>query len=109
MATLTGYLQDNEGSFIEKDTEAILDYTMDWGQWLPTGESIVTSTWQIETLAGDTDPLISTTTSATSTRAIITMRDGTAGKIYKVYNTITTTTGLKDRRYFRIKVRARTL
>jgi hypothetical protein len=109
MATLTGYLQDNEGTFIEKDTAAVLDYTMDWGQWLPTGEVITASTWTVETITGDTSPLALTTTSFTSTRAIIKLQNGTAGKIYKIYNTITTTTGLRDRRYFRIKVKTRTL
>lgn len=109
MATLTGFLQDNEGSYIDKDTEAILDYTVDWINWLPTGETISASSWSVEAITGDLDPLTSTGPTFTSTKAIVTLRNGTAGKIYKVYNQITTNSGKVDRRYFRVKVKTRTV
>jgi hypothetical protein len=109
MATLTGFLQDNEGSYIEKDAEAVLDYTIDWSPWLPSGDTIVTSNFTVEALAGDTDALAKVTQSNNNTLAIVKISNGTAGKIYRVYNQITTVAGLTDRRYFRIKVKNRTV
>jgi hypothetical protein len=109
MATLTGFLQDNEGSYIEKDVEAVLEYTIDWSQWLPTGDIIVTSNFTVETIAGDTDALAKVTQSNNNTLAIVKLNNGSSGKIYKVFNQITTVAGLTDRRYFRVKVKSRTV
>ena len=47
MATLTGYRADRDGAYIDKDTEAILDYAVNWVDWLPTDETIGSSTWEI--------------------------------------------------------------
>lgn len=109
MATITGFLADNEGTYIDKDLEASLVYTMDWSQWLPAGETISTSTWSLETITGDTDPLVNESYNHTDSSSLIEISGGTIGKIYKVYNTITTTSGYQDRRYFRIKVKARSI
>jgi hypothetical protein len=109
MATTTGFYKDNEGTLIDKDTEAALDYLLSWSQWLPSGDTITTSTWEVETISGDSDPLASTDTGSTDTTTSITLSGGTSGNMYKVYNTITTTGGLTDRRYFRVKVLARSM
>lgn len=109
MATVTGFLADNEGTFIDKDTQASLVYTMDWSQWLPAGQTIATSSWQLETITGDTAPLVNEAASNTNSAALIEISGGTSGKIYKIYNTITTSSGYQDRRYFRIKVKARSI
>ncbi len=109
MATITGFLADNEGTYIDKDPQADLVYTMDWSQWLPTGQTITTSVWTLETITGDTSPLVNEAATNTNTSASIEISGGQAGKIYKVYNKITTSSGYDDRRYFRIKVKARTL
>lgn len=109
MATITGFLADNEGTYIDKDPTADLVYTVDWSQWLPQGQTISTSAWTLETITGDTTPLVNEGTSNTTTKASIEISGGTTGKIYKVYNSITTSAGYNDRRYFRIKVRTRTL
>jgi hypothetical protein len=109
MATVTGFLADNEGTFIDKDPEADLVYTMDWSQWLPAGQTISTSTWTLETFTGDTSPLVNVATSNTTTQGRIYISGGTIGKVYKVYNKITTSSGYDDRRYFRIKVKARSI
>jgi hypothetical protein len=109
MATTTGFYKDNEGTLIDKDSEAALDYLISWSQWLPGGDEISTSNWSVETITGDTDALVSTDTGSTTTTTTITLSGGTQGNIYKVYNTITTTGGLTDRRYFRVKVKARSM
>jgi hypothetical protein len=109
MATTTGFQQDNFGAFIEKDPTAELTYTIDWSSWLPTSATISTSTFTVENPAGDAVPLASVTTSNTTTKANITLSGGTAGYVYKVYNTITTSSGSIDRRHFRIKIKERSL
>lgn len=109
MATITGFLADNEGTYIDKDSLASLVYTMDWSQWLPAGQTITTSTWVLETITGDEYPLVNEAYNHSNTTSLIEISGGTIGKIYKVYNTITTTSGYQDRRYFRIKVKARSI
>ena len=109
MATLTGFLQDNEGSYIDKDPSAILSYTIDWQNWLPAGTTISTSTWAASTITGDATPISLVTNSNTGTTTIIKLSGGTANNIYTITNTITTSGTLTDRRHFRLKVKNRTL
>lgn len=109
MATLTGFLKDNDGVYINKDEDAVLTYSLDWSDWLPSGSTITANSFTVETLAGDTDALTKVSQSNTNTVTTVKLSGGTAGKIYKVYNTITITGSLIERRYFRIKVQARSL
>lgn len=109
MATLTGFEKDNEGAYIEKDPTAELTYTVDWSSWLPSGQTITTSSWTLETISGDASPLVNEAQVNTTTTATISISGGTTGKIYKVYNSITTGSGLIERRYFRISVKLRSL
>lgn len=109
MATLTGFLKDNEGVYIPKDAASVLTYTLDWSDWLPTGTTISSNTFTVETITGDAAPLTKTAQSNTDTTSTVKVSAGTVGNIYKIYNTITTTGGLTDKRYFRIKVESRSL
>ena len=109
MATLTGFLQDNDGAYIDKDPSAILSYTLDWSEWLPVGTTISTSTWTISTISGDAAPVTSVTTTNSGTTTIIKLSGGTVGKVYTITNTITTSGSLTDRRNFRIKVKNRSV
>lgn len=110
MATLTGYLKDNEGLYIVKDPSANLDYSIDWSDWLPAGSTVSTSSWTLEDVTGDTTPLTGSGAQIIGNdKTVITINGGTTGYIYKIYNTITTSGGLTERRYFRIKVEARSL
>jgi hypothetical protein len=109
MATLTGFLKDNEGVYIPKDAASVLTYTLDWSDWLPTGSTITTNTYTVETITGDAAPLVKSAQSNTNTTTTIKVSAGTAGNIYKVFNTIITSGGLTDKRYFRIKVETRSL
>lgn len=109
MATITGFLADNEGTYIDKDPTASLVYTLDWSQWLPSGQTISTSSWQLETITGDTSPLVNEAHNHTTTTAQVEISGGTVGKQYKAYNTITTNSGYVERRYFRLKVKARSI
>lgn len=102
---MEGFSTDKIGSHIDKDPQSTLDYTIDWSSWISTGDAIATSTWAIETIAG-TSPLSTTGSSfdvATSVSTIW-LAGGDLRKTYRITNTITTTNGLTDERYFRIRI-----
>lgn len=109
MATVTGFLRDNDGLYIPKDTEAVLTYTLNWTDWLPNSETISSSEFAVESISGDADPLTRSAQSSTTTSTTVRLSGGTAGKIYRVYNTIITSGSLTERRYFRVKVETRSL
>lgn len=69
-----------------KDPNAVLDYSIDWSDWLDT-DTISTSTWTVPTgLTKGTD-----TTSTTVTT--VWLSGGTAGTTYEILNRITTAGG----------------
>ena len=106
---MTGFTTDRIGSYIEKDPQATLDYTLDWSNWLSNSDNIASSTWTIQTYSGDSDPVIKTSQSfdATDSTTTIWLSGGTTSKDYKITNTITTTNNLTDERYFRIFLKDR--
>lgn len=73
-----------------KDPDAVLDYLNDWTDWLPDGDTIVTSTWTAETgITIDSD-------TNTTTAAVVWLSGGTAGTKYLVTNHIVTAQGRED-------------
>ena len=84
-----------------KDPLAILDYKIDWSQWLPTGDTIATSTWQLPTGIS----LSTSTNTTTTTTAWLT--GGTPGTSYMVTNKIVTAGGRTDERSLTIQVQFR--
>lgn len=109
MATITGFYQDNTGYVIDKDPEARLDYQLNWAEWLPSGDTISVSAWTAETISGDTDNLSVASSTNTDTTCDVTVTGGTEGNIYRLYNQITTNGGLVERRFFRVKVKQRSI
>lgn len=109
MTTLTGYRADRDGAYIDKDTEAVLDYGFDWSSWMPTDDSISSSSWTVSAITGDSDPLAIDSSSFTgsTSKTVATISGGTAGNIYTVSNKIVTGDGRTDRRHFRVCVKAR--
>lgn len=107
----TGFNKDRIGAYIDKDPQSTLDYTIDWSKWINSGDTLVTSTWAIETIAGDATPLASTTTTLDSSNhlAHIWLTAGTSTNSYRVTNTVVTVNGLTEERYFRIFVKDRTI
>lgn len=103
----TGFVQSTQGLTVEKDTEAQLVYTLDWIDWLPVGDSLDTVNWTIAARANDPDPLVIVSSGITGTKTYVELRDGQEGKSYTVSAKITTVDGAIDRRYFRVKVLAR--
>ena len=98
MPNLTGFQEDRVGAYIEKDPYAVLDYSLDFQQWMPSGDTITSIT-----VSADAGITIDSTTN-TDYIATANISGGTAGNIYNIEFKIVTTNGLRDSRNFRIKV-----
>lgn len=83
-----------------KDPNAVLDYTVDWTDWLSGGEKIATSTWVVP--AGITQDSVSKTLTTTT----IWFSGGTVGSTYRITNRIVTDAGTPrtDDRSFNIQI-----
>ena len=80
-----------------------LDFLQDWSDWLGAGDTISVSAWSVETgLTVDSE-------SNTSTSATVIISGGTAGKVYKVENDITTANGLQASRVWFLTVQQQTV
>ena len=101
--TTTGFKADRDGIYIEKDADGVLDYTLDWSDWLGTN-TISSSTWSVETITGDSDALTIDSNTNTTTKSTVFLSGGSVGNVYKVYNTIGTSNSLTERRHFRVRV-----
>jgi hypothetical protein len=79
----------------DKDPDAVLDYTIDWGEWLGT-DTITASEWTVP------DGLTGGATSKTSTTVTIWLSGGQAGRTYTIHNRITTAAGRVNDQSFKI-------
>lgn len=96
---MTGY------SFnVIKDPDAYLDYTIDWSDWLVSGDTISSSVWAI---AGRDGALTTDANSNTTTTASIWLDGGTDTYKYFVTNSITTAAGREDDRTIQVTVRSK--
>ena len=84
-----------------KDPDAVLDYGFDWSDWLQTNETIVASSWTVDTGLTKTD------SSYSNTATTVWLSGGTAGEEYKAVNHIVTSDSREDDRTITIKVRQR--
>ena len=84
-------------SLFRKDPNAVLDYVVDWEEWLE-GDTLATSEWTVP--SGITKNSDTTTTTATT----IWLAGGTAGTTYTLTNRITTAGGRADDRTIAIQV-----
>lgn len=82
------------GTF-DKDPNAVLDYTMDWKDWLGE-DAILTSTWIVPVGISNAGVTFSSST------ATIWLSGGVAGVSYSIYNQITTVGGRTEKRTFKI-------
>lgn len=111
MNKITGYEQDNIGSWIRKDPQAKLVYSMDWSEWLAEGQQITGVDYTLQVRSNDPEPLVRESQGITgetiSSITYVELSGGAVGKIYTVTAEITTDDGSTDRRSFRIKVENR--
>lgn len=106
--TRTGYEKDSQGSWIPKDTQAELIYSMDWTEWLLGTDQITQVVYTLQVRANDPAPLVKVDSGILSGKTTwVQVRGGQAGKIYTVTAKVTTGAGAVDRRHFRIKVEER--
>ena len=84
-----------------KDPEAVLDYTIDWTDWLIDSDTIIASTWTVP--AGITKN--SDAISENGLLTIIWLSNGIAGTNYSLVNHIITTEGRQDDRTIIIRIR----
>jgi len=73
-----------------KDPAGIIDYTIRWSSWLPSGDTVLSSTWTVPT------GLVKISEANTITDAIIFLASGTLGQIYEVTNRIVTAGGRQN-------------
>jgi hypothetical protein len=85
-------------SLADKDPDSIVDYAVDWSDWMATGDSISTSVWILP--AGLTEE----SKSNTSTVATIFVSGGTAGTQVLVTNRITTAQARTEDRTFMLYI-----
>jgi hypothetical protein len=79
----------------DKDPDAVLDYSIDWSEWL-ADDTIDTSEWTVpEGITGGA-------TSKTDTAVTIWLSGGTAGQTYTIRNRITTAGGRTNDQTFKI-------
>lgn len=129
MTTLTGYKRDTESLYIDKDPESILQYTMDWTNWLASGESIVnsasittgqgaessTDTYStevtVEQLTGDdanTKLRVDSYAKSSNSKMVnMVLSHGTEGKIYKVSVKIVTNENEVCEKFFKVVCKKR--
>ena len=84
-----------------KDPDAVLDYGLDWSNWLASGETISSSSWVVET------GLTKDSSSNTTTTTTVWLSGGTAGRTYRITNSIVTSAAREDDRSLLIKVQER--
>ena len=81
----------------EKDPDAVLDYGIDWADWVTAADSIITSSWTAPAgITVETDSL-------SGTVCIVWLSGGTAGVSYEVTCHIETDDGRQDDRSLIIK------
>lgn len=109
MINQTGYQRDVQGSWIAKDPNAQLIYSMDWTDWMPSGDTLTSATYSLQVRANDPAPLVreSQGYNAGTHLTYVELSGGQVGKVYTITVAITTTNGLEDRRNFRIRVENR--
>lgn len=109
MSTITGYLQDTYGTYILKDPQAQLVYTMDWSEWLALGQTIATVSYAVQARSNDPQPvtLESEGIANNNTYTYVELAGGSVNKVYTITATVTTDDGSTDRRNFRVKIENR--
>lgn len=98
---MTDFNKDEKGSWIAKDPSAVLDYSMDWSQWLQVGETLAVATWSV------TAGIVKVSETNGNTVATVWLSGGSASKEYVINCHILTTSGREDERSFRIRVKNR--
>jgi hypothetical protein len=100
----TGFQVTNTGLVIDKDPQAQMIYTLDWSDWLESGDSVSSATWSAAARRNDPTPLVveSNGITGSDTQTYVELSGGQADKTYIVTVTVTTANAIVDRRNFRV-------
>lgn len=99
----TGFQVTNTGLVIDKDPAAQMIYTLEWADWLDSGDTIATASWSAAARRNDPTPLTVEDSGITNdTATYVELAGGQADKTYIVTVTVNTTNGITDRRNFRV-------
>jgi hypothetical protein len=92
-------------SFIEwsvpKDPQSIIDYKVDWSQWLGAGDTIINSEWSVPA------DITKQSDSFDDTSATIWLQEGVEGMTYLFINRVTTSGGRSQDMSVVLKVESR--
>ena len=99
MASTTGFEQDNTGAFILKDPESVMDYTIDYSNFLAAGDTI--NTFSFTATSGIT--IDSSSKAANNKSVTVVLSGGTAGTTYTIKSTIVTANSTTAVKRFRVK------
>lgn len=81
----------------KKDPDAVLDWTMDWNEWLGPSETISNSSWEVS------PGIVIQSTNNTQKTAVVWLSGGTSGQVYLITNRITSSDGRTDDRSFTLR------
>lgn len=99
----SGFQATNTGLNIDKDPQAQLVYTLDWSDWLSTGDTLATATWTAAARRNDPTPISVESSGITDdVKSYVELAGGQADKTYVITCAIATADGATDRRNFRI-------
>jgi hypothetical protein len=90
-----------------KDSEATLDYILDWSQWLSKGDTISLSNWSVTVDSGDSNPVTIEQQTFSTKQSVVWVSGGNSERHYKLINTITTMQGRTDQRSLFLSIRDR--
>lgn len=99
-----------------KDTNEVLDYSLDWSRFLRAGETLTAVAWSIDDASGVKQPFTPPNTingltnegNANSTSvANLTLSGGTNNYTYKLYCTVTLNTGFVAERSVTLPIKER--
>jgi hypothetical protein len=90
-----------------KEADATLDYTINYGRWLPRDDRIVASQWEIEQKPGDETPLAQVDHTFADRTTTIMVTGGKENTRYRLTNHITTLGGRVDERVIFLMIRNR--
>lgn len=103
----TGFTQTNTGLEIDKDVLARLTYTFDWSEWLESGDGIDTVAYTAAARRNDPTPVTIHSSGVQGDTTYVEISGGQLSKSYTITALVTTTSGLIDRRSFRLNVVSR--
>lgn len=95
----------------DKDPNDVLDYSIDWSDYLAVGETVASVVHSISAVSGDASPLAIDTTkpdsgeSVTASGSLVWLKNGTAGNIHYITAKITTSANRVWDRKVKLKIK----